>query len=311
MLKSAAVVEEFLFLRCPKGDSGSLVTKGKVDGLAPGCRLHRADVLLLNGDVCLFPQEHTPEWPPPCSALHQQRPPRIRLLLLHRCPGKVCYSCPAISLVHPCLSPHSWSPAPPYSHILHKSAKNAPLRNDAFRPQARLSLPMHVHIPPYLLRIRPCEALWYAWKALANSFPPRPPHPRPQARGPPAYMALGACQWTLSKSPTRYGHPLFFNSERVFQQAYIVPEQLRLKNVPENPALPPRRTTGSTQAQGRYATETKGTGSKRIYLDIQSSPENVAYPPRPVPGSVADLDIVMDHCDFSEKKVCSPCALSP
>ncbi len=100
------------------------------------------------------------------------------------------------------------------------------------------------------------------------------------------------------------------NLERVFQQAYIVPEQLRLKNVPENPALPPRRTTGSTQAQGRYATETKGTGSKRIYLDIQSSPENVAYPPRPVPGSVADLDIVMDHCDFSEKKVCSSYALS-
>ncbi|KAF8202958.1 glycosyltransferase family 32 protein [Pholiota molesta] len=84
-----------------------------------------------------------------------------------------------------------------------------------------------------------------------------------------------------------------------------VPEQLRLKDVPENPALPPRRSTGSTP--GRYATDTKGTGSKRIYLDIQSAPENIAYPPRPVPGSVADLDIVMDHCDFSEKKFVRDC----
>ena len=57
------------------------------------------------------------------------------------------------------------------------------------------------------------------------------------------------------------------------------------------------------QLQSPYATVTRGTGAKRIYLDIQSSPENSAYPPRPVPGSVADLDIVMDHCDFSEKKV--------
>ena len=35
----------------------------------------------------------------------------------------------------------------------------------------------------------------------------------------------------------------------------------------------------------------------------QSRPPNVAYPPRPVPGSAADLDIVMDNCDFSENKV--------
>lgn len=80
-----------------------------------------------------------------------------------------------------------------------------------------------------------------------------------------------------------------------------VPDQLRLKIAPENPALPPRRR--SEPSQGPYITVTRGTGAKRIYLDVQSSPENVAYPPRPVPGSVADLDIVMEHCDFSEKKV--------
>lgn len=56
-------------------------------------------------------------------------------------------------------------------------------------------------------------------------------------------------------------------------------------------------------------TKTKGIGSKRVYLDIQAQPPNVAYPPRPVPGSVADLDIVMDNCDFSENKVRSDIVL--
>jgi DDB1- and CUL4-associated factor 13 len=87
-----------------------------------------------------------------------------------------------------------------------------------------------------------------------------------------------------------------------------VPDQLRLKTAPENPALPSRRIS-EPPPQSPYATATRGTGAKRIYLDIQSSPENSAYPPRPVPGSVADLDIVMDHCDFSEKKVISTLSL--
>lgn len=32
-------------------------------------------------------------------------------------------------------------------------------------------------------------------------------------------------------------------------------------------------------------------------------PPNVAYPPRPVPGSVADMDVIMKHCNFSAHKV--------
>ena len=50
-------------------------------------------------------------------------------------------------------------------------------------------------------------------------------------------------------------------------------------------------------------TESTGNGPKRVYLDIQSHPPNVAYPPRPVPGSVADLDHIMSHCDFGQGKV--------
>lgn len=44
-------------------------------------------------------------------------------------------------------------------------------------------------------------------------------------------------------------------------------------------------------------------GAKRVYLDLQAKLPNVAYPPRPVPGSVADLDVIMDYCDFSQNKV--------
>lgn len=48
-----------------------------------------------------------------------------------------------------------------------------------------------------------------------------------------------------------------------------------------------------------------GVGHKRVYLDIQSRAPSVAYPPRPQLGSVADLDILMEHCDFNTKKVMS------
>jgi WD repeat and SOF domain-containing protein 1 len=47
-----------------------------------------------------------------------------------------------------------------------------------------------------------------------------------------------------------------------------------------------------------------GIGSKRNYIDLHALSLNTTYPPRPVPNSIADLDIVMDHCDFSQRKVC-------
>jgi len=85
-----------------------------------------------------------------------------------------------------------------------------------------------------------------------------------------------------------------------------------LMETPLNPGLPynsglsdsvfpPQRT--STKRTPLGIQNTVGTGSKRIYLDITSEKPNTAYPPRPVPGSVADLDIVMDNCDFSMDKV--------
>ncbi|KAH8120448.1 hypothetical protein DFH11DRAFT_1685740 [Phellopilus nigrolimitatus] len=56
-----------------------------------------------------------------------------------------------------------------------------------------------------------------------------------------------------------------------------------------------------------YLSTTRGIGSKRVYLDIRASPPNVAYPPRPIPGSVADLDVVMENCDFTNNKYVRDC----
>lgn len=87
---------------------------------------------------------------------------------------------------------------------------------------------------------------------------------------------------------------------------FIVPEQMQFKNTITNPALSPRKInipSPFNKETTAFITTTRGLGPERIYFDIQSQPPNVAYPPRPIPGSVADLDIVMEHCDFSKKKV--------
>lgn len=88
--------------------------------------------------------------------------------------------------------------------------------------------------------------------------------------------------------------------------AYLVPENLGLSTPPLNPALPVKKSaTIPPRFRAPTITNTIGAGRKRIYLDIQNTPPNVAYPPRPVPGSVADMDVIMDHCDFSNSKVCA------
>ncbi|KAF7306823.1 Pyruvate kinase [Mycena indigotica] len=81
-----------------------------------------------------------------------------------------------------------------------------------------------------------------------------------------------------------------------------VPEQIWLGMNENNPALPPRR---GMPPPGSMGTVIRGVGAKRVYLDPQS--KNVAFPPRPIAGSLADLDIVMEHCDFSSKKYVRDC----
>ena len=75
-------------------------------------------------------------------------------------------------------------------------------------------------------------------------------------------------------------------------------------NPPRNPALSPRKAlTVPPRFRGPIATDTLGMGPTRNYPDIRREPPDVAYPPRPIPGSVADLDVIMDHCDFQTDKV--------
>ena len=84
----------------------------------------------------------------------------------------------------------------------------------------------------------------------------------------------------------------------------LVPKAIGLTVPPFNPALPPRKVAkipSRFRPPAAAIGETTGHGPKRVYLDVQARPPNVAYPPRPVPGSVADLDIVMDLCEFPSK----------
>jgi hypothetical protein len=84
----------------------------------------------------------------------------------------------------------------------------------------------------------------------------------------------------------------------------LVPKPVGLTVAPPNPALPPRKVAkipSRFRPPGAAVSETLGHGPKRVYLDVQARPPNVAYPPRPVPGSVADLDIIMDLCEFPSK----------
>lgn len=86
-----------------------------------------------------------------------------------------------------------------------------------------------------------------------------------------------------------------------------VPQQIGLTKTVFNPATPPQppvfKPLRYRSPGAEIVTESTGVGPKRVYLDIQSHAPDVAYPPRPVPGSVADLDHVMSHCDFGQGKV--------
>ncbi|EMD41993.1 hypothetical protein CERSUDRAFT_90589 [Gelatoporia subvermispora B] len=87
-----------------------------------------------------------------------------------------------------------------------------------------------------------------------------------------------------------------------------IPTQLGFTTPPPNPALPARKAaTIPSRFRSPIVSNTVGTGAKRVYPDIQAQPPNVAYPPRPPPGSVADLDVVMDHCDFSTNQYVRDC----
>ncbi|KAF8585562.1 hypothetical protein K439DRAFT_1632567 [Ramaria rubella] len=95
-----------------------------------------------------------------------------------------------------------------------------------------------------------------------------------------------------------------------FPSSRNIPEEIKLAVPPLNPAVSQKQQPilpSRFRPPNAKASSTVGTGPKRTYLDIQSAPPAVAYPPRPVPGSVADLDVIMDHCDFSKNRYVRDC----
>ncbi|KAG8896661.1 hypothetical protein FRC01_011684, partial [Tulasnella sp. 417] len=75
-----------------------------------------------------------------------------------------------------------------------------------------------------------------------------------------------------------------------------------------NPGIPPekyqRKPNKSNLASGFSdpIPPPIGIGSRREYINITAQPPNIAYPPRVPTGSVADLDVIMENCDFSQQK---------
>ncbi|GJE85728.1 hypothetical protein PsYK624_018070 [Phanerochaete sordida] len=64
-----------------------------------------------------------------------------------------------------------------------------------------------------------------------------------------------------------------------------------------NPARPRPSHSDASAAEGQA----------RVYVTPEAPRASVAYPPRPIPGSAADLDIIMQHCDFSGGKYVRDC----
>ncbi|KAF8635734.1 hypothetical protein AX15_000350 [Amanita polypyramis BW_CC] len=193
------------------------------------------------------------------------------------------------------------------------------------------------HRPPWLAVVLPIPGVRARHLRIAIPNPAALfPHPRLRRKRSPFFLSLAclACLLTLlllsrarssrsswSKQLAEDAHATLVFHRRELQHIWRweiasghypsfhpVPEQIALDELLTNPAIP-RRPNAAKPSRYRSTTDpavfvgTHGTGPKRVYLDIQSQPPNVAYPPRPVPGSVADMDIIMKHCDFSQNKV--------
>ncbi|KAI0778474.1 hypothetical protein BD413DRAFT_509566 [Trametes elegans] len=87
-----------------------------------------------------------------------------------------------------------------------------------------------------------------------------------------------------------------------------IPTEIGLTSPPSNPVLPSDlELKPPTTSDGGFITYTVGTGAGRIYPEVKNRPSDYGHPPRPIPGSVADLDIILEHCDFATGKYVRDC----
>ncbi|KAH9898108.1 hypothetical protein C8Q73DRAFT_683677 [Cubamyces lactineus] len=87
-----------------------------------------------------------------------------------------------------------------------------------------------------------------------------------------------------------------------------IPVEMGFTSPPNNPALPPNAAFKAPEAaDGGVVTYTIGTGAKRIYPEVKLRQPDFGHPPRPIPGSILDLDIIFENCDFSSGKYVRDC----
>ncbi|KAF7799256.1 hypothetical protein EIP86_010488 [Pleurotus ostreatoroseus] len=75
----------------------------------------------------------------------------------------------------------------------------------------------------------------------------------------------------------------------------------------ENPALPGEDPYAHKFAKEDHPASTVGVGPSRWYFVPSGEGHHAQVPQRPIPGSSADLDVVMKHCDFSMGKHVRDC----
>ncbi|KDQ09256.1 hypothetical protein BOTBODRAFT_47675 [Botryobasidium botryosum FD-172 SS1] len=90
-----------------------------------------------------------------------------------------------------------------------------------------------------------------------------------------------------------------------------IPQEIGFTSPPRNPSVPPRdsRIRLSSLQAPFLADYAVGYGPQRRYYDPlnETDSRHQAYPPRPLSGSVADLDVIMEHCNFSTSKYVRDC----
>ncbi|KAI0639697.1 hypothetical protein C8Q77DRAFT_1069629 [Trametes polyzona] len=87
-----------------------------------------------------------------------------------------------------------------------------------------------------------------------------------------------------------------------------IPTEIGFTSPASNPALPSSAALKyPTASDGGVVTWTVGMGAERIYPEVKNRPPEFGHPPRPIPGSIADLDIILENCDFDTGKYVRDC----
>jgi hypothetical protein len=111
--------------------------------------------------------------------------------------------------------------------------------------------------------------------------------------------------------PTRRRSKFFFADSPVLAPSLTntVPREIGIPHSLHNPAVSPASAISWPDvSQPPFLVDgldnfTIGVGPERIYQVLRANLPNTAYPPRPIPGSIADLDKIMQYCDFNTGRV--------